>query len=232
MNHNADDKLFGYPIVWSDDMPDIGDTQFGGPLVEYRPRGDWQRGDEVKSIRCPKASGGCGRDDSWRIALDSAAKRLIADCTICGYRHSFPLAITMLTKVTEQFEPLDESGEVIRESAFAPHTRGVGEWDWRRMIPGDEYQALSLARFPGWHKVEGVPHSIQLEHIHDKGKSSKEIATEWDDLSAGCFYYRDITQSHLPMVDRGERYKSLFVFQFKEDMITFKSLFGNYQWSG
>lgn len=67
---------------------------------------------KINSIKCPKENGGCGRDDTWRVALDRQAERFILDCTSCGYRHSFPLDVS---KLTQYFTgPVDESGEAIR----------------------------------------------------------------------------------------------------------------------
>lgn len=96
------------------------------------------------------------------------------------------------------------------------------EWDWDRLVMKRDWYRLGLKEYSGWQKTDkGIPHGVQLEHTNRHGKSSREIAIEWDNLSTGCFYYRDLTKSNLPWVDEGEVYHSLFWFQFEEDMTAF-----------
>ena len=53
--------------------------------------------DTIRSYRCPKKNGGCGKDDRWIVVLDDQGlppdwPRLICECGACGYRMSFPLS--------------------------------------------------------------------------------------------------------------------------------------------
>lgn len=100
-------------------------------------------------------------------------------------------------------------------------------WDWRRLIPSTEWHTLALDNFPGWNKHGGSPRHFYLKHVHGKTSSSREIATEWDDISGGNFWYRDMTKSGLPFVDGDEVYHSCFCFQFEEDWTKFGQHFGS-----
>lgn len=66
----------------------------------------------IDSLKCPTKNGGCGQDNAWRVALDRSRERFILDCTNCGYRHSFPLAVSKLSELYTG--PIDESGEPVR----------------------------------------------------------------------------------------------------------------------
>lgn len=93
------------------------------------------------------------------------------------------------------------------------------------MIPSWDYHALALKNWPGWDKADNEePYHIRLDHIMGDGKSSKELAFEFDDISQGRFYYRDITQSGLPFVNLGKPYQSLFVFQYASDFKRFNDM--------
>jgi len=92
-------------------------------------------------------------------------------------------------------------------------------WDWRNMLPSSIFHAMLLDGMPGWERDSGI---YQVRFSIIKGvSSSRQIATWWDDLATGQFYYRDFTDSGLPFVDDGEVYKSSFYFQFKHDAIRF-----------
>jgi hypothetical protein len=66
---------------------------------------------QVNSLKCPTDNGGCGADDSWRVALDRDNRRVILDCARCSYRISLPLVVAGLS---ESFTgPLDERGVAV-----------------------------------------------------------------------------------------------------------------------
>ena len=71
----------------------------------------------VRSYRCPKKNGGCGRDDAFIIALDDQGPspkwpRLICDCSNCGHRMSFPLS----TEETGPWTgPIDATGRSVKK---------------------------------------------------------------------------------------------------------------------
>lgn len=67
----------------------------------------------IRSYRCPKKSGGCGRDAEWIVAItDDADPALICECHGCGYRMEFPLSHSKLGHWTGQ---VDLTGRGIRK---------------------------------------------------------------------------------------------------------------------
>ena len=96
-------------------------------------------------------------------------------------------------------------------------------WDWLKMLPMWEYHQLVLDKWPGWELDIDAPTYVTLTFTHEKGgKGSREIAIEWDDLARGQFYYRDYTKNNLPLVEYGDRYESIFIFQLLADAETFR----------
>lgn len=99
------------------------------------------------------------------------------------------------------------------------------EWDWKKLISTSEYLLVSLNNWAGWDREKGEPISICCIHISGSGKQSRDIAIEFDDIAEGKFYYRDYTESSIPIVKDGETYESIFVFQDQSDVIKFINLF-------
>lgn len=95
------------------------------------------------------------------------------------------------------------------------------EWDWNKMIPSWDFYDIQLSGYPGWE-----PRSIIQEHRKGVGKSSRDQAIEWDDISRGNFHYRDWTESGMPFLSTGEPYRSIFTFQFVGDYMRFRAHFG------
>lgn len=101
-------------------------------------------------------------------------------------------------------------------------------WDWNKALPIDEWHKLCLAGWPGWDKdpASGEPWGVFLVVRKGQGGSSRDMAVEWDDLSAAPFYYRDWTDSGLPFVEEGEAYRSGFWFARRADRDAFLQRFG------
>lgn len=105
------------------------------------------------------------------------------------------------------------------------------------MLLSWNFTNLVLSDLPGWEAIKRehghkIIASVWLEHIRDSGKQSYDIAVEWDDFAAGAFYYRDHTESSLPIVRAGETYWSMFSFQFKGSAMIFQKRYsghGNWQ---
>jgi len=91
-------------------------------------------------------------------------------------------------------------------------------WDWNKMLRMTDYHKLAIARWPGWDKVDrDEPPTVKMSCVVGEGESSRQIAIRFDDIADGSFYYRDYTQSGIPIVRDGERYGSTFIFQFVSD---------------
>lgn len=98
-------------------------------------------------------------------------------------------------------------------------------WNWNRMLCMADYYKLALAGWPGWDKPNGSePPMTGLSHKAGVGKSSRELAIEFDDIAEGKFYYRDFTDSGIPIVSDGEVYRSQFTFQYASDFEKFNKL--------
>ncbi len=67
----------------------------------------------IRSYRCPKKNGGCGKDDRWTIALqDTPEPQLVCVCQNCNYRMFFPLSEN---KIEPWTGPIDMTGRAIRD---------------------------------------------------------------------------------------------------------------------
>jgi hypothetical protein len=97
---------------------------------------------------------------------------------------------------------------------------------WKKNIPSWDWYPLVFAKWPDWEKEGDFPPFVELIITKGKGKSSHEMAVEFDDIAQGNFYWRDWTDSGLPFVDKGESYKSCFWFEFVFDRDIFKQKFG------
>ena len=97
-------------------------------------------------------------------------------------------------------------------------TNNKPEWDWKNMIASDVFYKFQLDGYPGWHKplLE-----VKLEIVNGEDVSSRDMAIKFDDIARGQFWYRDVTQSGLPFVDSGERYRAIFCFQREDDYFEF-----------
>jgi hypothetical protein len=79
-----------------------------------------------------------------------------------------------------------------------------------------EFYDLCNKNFPKWNKVGDDVCFVMLELT--KGKfASSYLASEFENMATGDFYYRDWTKSTLPFVDEGEVYWSGFSFQYLAD---------------
>lgn len=102
------------------------------------------------------------------------------------------------------------------------------------MLPGKTFYILAVDGFPSWDKPDNADtFSVNLkfvhEHVGDKRiVKSHQIASEWDDLSVGSFYYRDISNDGLPYLDEGETYHSQFWFQLRSDFDAFKEKYAEH----
>lgn len=106
-----------------------------------------------------------------------------------------------------------------RQSPKRPRSDG---WDWNKLLPIDEFHKIAYAHYPAWEKNDDLPYCVDFSITKGKDRSSREIATEFDNIAVGHFYYRDWTESGLPFVDDGEVYRTAFIFQRVEDYIEFK----------
>lgn len=90
---------------------------------------------------------------------------------------------------------------------------------WLKMVLMWDWHDLVMQRWPGWEREPGgkEPARVDLVVVKGRDRSSRELATEWDDLSRGRFYYRDWTDTGLPFVGDGEAYRSAFWFELVED---------------
>ena len=69
-------------------------------------------------------------------------------------------------------------------------------------------------------------HFVMLEIKKGHNKSSRALATQFDDISKGFFYYRDWTSSGMPWLDENEIYWSGFWFEHLGDAKIFVTLYG------
>jgi len=96
------------------------------------------------------------------------------------------------------------------------------EWNWKRAIPMWDWHELIFAGYPGWEKPDGEkPASVSETFISGVTKKSIEVASAWDDIGEGQFYWRDFTESGIPFVHDGESYQSIFWFQYERDAVKF-----------
>lgn len=101
------------------------------------------------------------------------------------------------------------------------------EWDWNRMIPSWDFNSLSIKGYPGWEMTaRDKPFFVMQEITKGAGKSSRQMAIEFDDIANGNFYYRDWTADALPFVEDGETHWTGFWFQNERDARKFVQLFG------
>lgn len=98
------------------------------------------------------------------------------------------------------------------------------EWDWTHYIGMMDWFDL-YPDYPGWELENGKPLYVDLTITNKKDKSSHKIASEWDEIATGPFYWRDWTDSGLPFADEGEVYRSAFWFALRSDMEKFKQLY-------
>ncbi len=69
--------------------------------------------DMIRSYRCPKKNGGCGKDDRWTIALrEMPVPVLMCVCQNCEYRMNFPLSTSQIAAWTG---PIDVTGKGIKK---------------------------------------------------------------------------------------------------------------------
>lgn len=95
---------------------------------------------------------------------------------------------------------------------------------WKRMIGLHEYNQIAMSGFKGWDKIKNlVGYNVPTVHLIEVTGSdfSKNLALEFDDISDGNFYYRDITEDGSLWIEEDEEYSSIFVFQFESDMLEF-----------
>lgn len=137
---------------------------------------------------------------------------MIVTTVILGYG----LTIGFQSAIIKLFQNFRKTGDM------------MNNWNWNKMIPSWDYYDLVHIKWPGWNKDPHTeqPYFSRFSIIKGTAKSSYEIANEWDDITQGNFWYRDFTDSGLPFVDDGEKYETLFVFQFKEDWEKFKGYLG------
>ena len=87
--------------------------------------------------------------------------------------------------------------------------------DWNYYVFSWDFIDLTLARWPSWELQDGKPYNVIFEFVYGKGKQSRDIAIEWDDIATHDFYYRDWTKSGTPIIRDGDIYWSIFSFQEK-----------------
>lgn len=96
-------------------------------------------------------------------------------------------------------------------------------WNWRAALPCWIFNALTVRSLryrhsfeDDWDLEDGVPPFVMVEV---KGSlTSLRLASEFDDVATGLFYYRDWTRSSLPFVrDDDETYWCGFWFQRRLD---------------
>lgn len=97
-------------------------------------------------------------------------------------------------------------------------------WDWKHNVGIMEWHHL-YPKYPGWELEDDKPLYVDLTIKKGRDKSSHKIASEWDDIAEGAFYWRDWTDSGLPFVDKGETYRSAFWFALRSDRDKFKELY-------
>lgn len=99
---------------------------------------------------------------------------------------------------------------------------------WKKTVFSLDWHALACRGWPGWDRPSGSDRPFQVDTTTEWGKdrSSYKIASEFDDMAEGPFYWRDYTESGLPYVSAGEKYKSSFFFARRTDMEKFVSLYG------
>lgn len=116
------------------------------------------------------------------------------------------------------WEALVASGGVDqRDIPLSVKTNKPG-WDWRAALPSWVWHGMSLdGSTEGW---------LFIKLSHTGSDTSRKIASEWDDVATGLFYYRDWTDSTLPFVAKGETYRSGFWFEKPVDALAFHRKFG------
>ncbi len=100
--------------------------------------------------------------------------------------------------------------------------KGIENWDWNKALPIDIWYKLVFAGYPNWEiSPDGNPICVSLRIVNEIDKSSRNIAIEFDDISQGDFYYRDVTNDNIPFVEPKEVYYSYFYFQLGADAYNF-----------
>jgi hypothetical protein len=112
-------------------------------------------------------------------------------------------------------------------------------WDWNRKVPMWDWHSISLNLFRsnhdkkpledgdlgyGWETIDGeTPPNVQIAVKQGVGmRTSRDLAVETDDWCKGEFYYRDFTDSGIPVVRDDEVYHAAFWFQFASDKEEFE----------
>lgn len=84
-------------------------------------------------------------------------------------------------------------------------------WKWK--YPTAEWHKHSINEYLGWELDGDHPAFLKLSHVRSVGVDSREMAEEWDDNTKVHFYYRDWTESGIPLVSKGEVYWSGWWFE-------------------
>jgi hypothetical protein len=104
---------------------------------------------------------------------------------------------------------------------------------WNHLVLADDFYKLVLRGLPGWENLDRsardkVVPTVWVTIVKGNGKSSHQMASEWDDVAQTSFYYRDFTTSGLPFAKDGETYWAQFCFMLKGSAILFQEKFGGH----
>jgi hypothetical protein len=103
---------------------------------------------------------------------------------------------------------------------------------WNKMVLMWDYLELARDGYPGWETESpggghpAAPPCVELRIKNKVDTASDKIATEWDDLGEGRFYYNERSDDGLSYVGEGEYYSAYFHFQKLTDAIAFKRRYG------
>lgn len=97
---------------------------------------------------------------------------------------------------------------------------------WNKYVLVWDWHDIALSGYPGWDLTERKhPPFVTFAIEHKFGRSSRDIAVEFDDIAEGRFYYRDWTNDGIPTVSDNEIYYTGFWFQKTSDRDRFVELY-------
>ena len=104
-------------------------------------------------------------------------------------------------------------------------TGPTDNWSWKRAIPVWDWHTLSLHGWPGWERdADGLPAWSSRPFVAGSGTSARQVASVFDDLATGPFYWRVFTEDTLPAA-AGESYNGCFWFSRRSDRDLFERTF-------
>ncbi len=85
---------------------------------------------------------------------------------------------------------------------------------WKKYVLMWDWHDIQLKGYPGWERdAAGEVLWFDVGFIQGDGLSARQIATQFDDMAVGRFYWRNWTKDGSSSVGKGEAYISRFWFE-------------------